>query len=210
MTTLPTATELADRVWTYRLKIDAFSQLRAGVPVEVLRPESLTDREGDAAFARGVLRDLDRLDDATLAEDDRLTAGFLRFLMDAWAGAPEHHWNGFSVAPYSSFFLGYALQNVFGGYDFTSAEDGERYLSLVRDYRDLVRELGTKLDGQVERGILVPRPALPGVRESLTRYRAAAGGLLGVDLARLSALPSSGSSLRDAVDRLVQDEVLPA
>ena len=210
MTSLPTATELADRVWTYRLRTDAFSQLRAGVPVERLRPESLADREADAAFAREVLRDLGRLDDAAMSEDDRLTAGFLRFLMDSWAAAPQHHWHGFSVAPYSSFFLSYALQHVFGGFVFASPADGDRYVSLVGDYRDFVTELGTKLDGQVERGIRIPRPALSGVRESLTRNRAAAAGLLAVDPTRLSVLAREGSVLRETVERLVQQEVLPA
>lgn len=210
MTSSPTAAELAERVWQYRLDNDAFSRLRTDLPVERLRPESLADREADATFARGVLRDLDRLDEAAMVEDDRLTSGFLRFLMDSWAVAPQHHWNGFSVAPYSAFFLSYALQHVFGGFAFSSVGDGDRYLSLIGDYRNLVRELGAKLDGQVERGIRVPRPALAGVRESLARYRAAAGGLLAVDPARLSGLPGNGGSLREAVERLVSDEVLPA
>ena len=210
MTTNLTVGALADRAWQHRLDTDAFSRLRAGLPVERLRPESLADREDDAAFARALLRDLDRVDVATMTEDDRLTAGFLRFLMEGAVVGPEHHWHGFSVAPYSSFFLSYALQHVFGGFAFDTTADADRYVSLVGDYRDFVTELGVKLDGQVERGIRIPKPALAGVRESLTRNRAAAAGLLAVAPARLSALPREGSELRESVERLVQGEVLPA
>lgn len=202
--------EVAERVWQYRLDTDAFTRVKRGLPVERLRAESLADREDDARFATGVLADLDRLDEAQLPETDRLTVGFLRFLMDSWATAPAHHWHGFSVAPYSSFFLGYALQHVFGGFTFASDADADRYLSLVGDLRDFVRELGSKLDGQRERGILIPKAALPGVRESLTRYRGAAASLLALGPDRLARLPAGGVGLRERTDRLVQDEILPA
>lgn len=202
--------ELAERVWQYRLQNEAFTRLKRGLPVERLRPESIADRVQDARFAAGVLAELAAVDESALPEDDRLTVGFLRFLLEAWVAAPAHHWHGFSVAPYSSFFLGYALQHVFGGYAFTCSDDADRYLSLVGDYRDFVRELGAKLDGQRDRGILIPRPALPGVRESLTRYRAAAQALLAVGPERLSPLPGDGLGVRERTDRLVQDEILPA
>lgn len=206
----PTVARLAERVWQYRLDHEAFVRLRRGLPVEHLRSESIDDRDADARFALAVLGELDAVDEAQLTEQDRLTVGFLRFLMQMWADAPRHHWHGFSVAPYSSFFLGYALQHVFGGFTFGAAQDAERYLSLAADYRDFVRELGTKLDGQRERGILVPRPALPGVRESLSRHRSAAAALLAVSPERASALPGSGSALRESTDRLVREEILPA
>lgn len=202
--------EVAERVWQYRLETDAFTRLKRGLPVERLRAESITDREADARFATGVLSDLDALDETLLPEGDRLTVGFLRFLLENWAGAPEHHWHGFSVAPYSSFFLGYALQHVFGGFAFAADADGDRYLSLVGDYRDFVRELGLKLDGQRERGILIPKAALPGVRESLTRYRGATAALLAVTPERLAQLPAGGLGLRERTERLVQEEILPA
>ncbi len=202
---------ITKRVWTYRLDNEPFYRLKRGLPVERLRTGSIAGVAEDAAFARDVLTRLATVDDAVLPEHHRLTVGFLRFLLQTWADAPQHHWHSFGVAPYSSFFLGYAPQHVFGGHAFTTGQDVDRYLSLVADYRDCVSELGAKLDGQRERGILVPRPALPGVRGSLERYRAAAGPLLTVGEDRLTHISSADvARLRTGTDLLLAQEVLPA
>ena len=207
----PAVAALADRVWQYRLAHEAFTRVRRGLLVEHLRAESLTDKEADAAFARGVLGELTSLDEGALVEDDRLTVGFLKFLLQGWADAPRHHWHSFSVAPYSSYFLGYSLQHVFGAFSFSTGEDVDRYLSLVNDYRSYLAEAGVKLDGQRERGILIPKPALPGIRTSLTRYRSAAGSLLTPAGDRTGTLsPLDVGRLREGTDRLLSEAVLPA
>lgn len=199
-----TVAELAQEVWQHRLQTQAFVRVKRGLPVEHLRPESLADREVDAALAARILAELDQLDPGGMARDDVTTVGFLRFLLQSWVDAPKHHWHGFSVTPYSSFFLGYAMQHVFGTHGFEGAVDVERYLSLLEDYRCFVVEMGTKLAGQRERGILLPKPAIPGVRESLTRHRTAAGSLLRVGDDRLSQLdPASSARLRSGIDAAV-------
>jgi uncharacterized protein (DUF885 family) len=71
----------------------------------------------------------------------------------------------------------------------------------VSDLRDQVRELRARLERQREAGVLVPAPALPGVRESLARTRAAAAAILPA---------KAPAAVRDYVESLVEREVLPA
>jgi uncharacterized protein (DUF885 family) len=203
--------EVARTVWEHRLSREPYLRVRRGLPVEHLPAGSAAEADEQAAFARRMLAALDAVDAGTTSSDDLVTAGFLRFLLDGWTRGPELRWHAFSCAPYSSFFLSFAVRDVFGGFRFAGPADVDRYLSLLDDYRAFVAELGTTLVGQRERGILLPRPAVPGVRETLARYREAAPAVLSVGDERLSGLSGAEAArLRASVDRLVGGEVVPA
>jgi uncharacterized protein (DUF885 family) len=89
--------------------------------------------------------------------------------------------------------------------------DAERYLSLAADYRLLTAEIGTKLAMQRRLGILVPRPALPGVILTLGRHRDAARRLLPVSSERLAALgPAARSRFQTRLTALTETEIIPA
>ena len=185
---------LADRVFARRLEDHWYLRLRRGLPVERLRVESEQTWADDARYARAVLAELRDVEPTD--EDDRLTAGYLDHLLGGWVTRMEHPLLGFTVTPYQSLFLGQALRQVFP----THQGSGSTYLSLVGDLRDQLGEMGARLDRQRQAGILVPRPALPGLRESLRRTKAAAAAVL----------PSSApSDVRDKVEQLVTREVLP-
>jgi uncharacterized protein (DUF885 family) len=186
---------LADKVFAYRIQESWYLQLRRGLAVEHLRTESDASMLKDARFAEQVLAELRTAEPAN--EDDRLTAGYLEFLLTMQVEAAKKPLLGFTVTPYQSFFAGMALQQLFPS--FTGPD--QTYVSLVADYRDMVRELAARLDRQREAGILLPRPALAGTRESLTRTRGAAAAVL----------PGSApAAVREQVEALVADEVLPA
>lgn len=203
--------DVARQVWEHRLAREPYLRVRRGLPVEQLPSGSAAETEREAGFALRMLASLDAVDPAQASADDLATAGFLRFLLEGWARAPELHWHGFSCTPYSSFFLSFAVRDVFGGARFEQSADVDRYLSLLADYRTFVAELGTKLVGQRARGILLPGPAVPGVQETLRRHRDAAPAVLGVRDERLTALPSAEAGrLRDTAGRVVADEVVPA
>jgi uncharacterized protein (DUF885 family) len=109
----------------------------------------------------------------------------------------RHPLLGFTVTPYTSFFLGMPLQQVFPHHTGPAAG----YLSLASDYCDQVRELRARLIRQRQAAILIPAAALPGVRESLGRTRAAAA----------SVLPTAApTDVKDRVEQLVTNELLPA
>jgi uncharacterized protein (DUF885 family) len=185
--------ELADRVFTRRLDEEWYLRLRRGLAVERLRIESEETWAEDAQFAKTILAELHTC--APANEDDRLTTGYLEHLLRGWVERMEHPLLGFTVTPYQSFLLARALQHIFPGHQ----GSGSNYVSLVVDVRDQIGEMATRLERQRSAGILIPRAALPGVRESLTRMRTAAA----------TVLPASApSDVRDDVERLVANEVL--
>lgn len=186
---------LADRVFAYRLEHDWYLRLRRGLPVEHLRVESDETWAQDARFAETVLIELRAA--APGDEEDRLTAGFLEHLLDSWVVRTQHPLLGFSVTPYMFMFLfGMPLQRVFPHHQGNAAG----YLSLVGDYTEQLHQVRSRLLRQREAGVLVPSAALPGLRESLKRSRTAAASVLPV---------SAPAPVRDQVERLVADELLP-
>lgn len=195
--------DLADDVWTYRLEREPFLRLRRDLPVTRLPTESLADREHDAAFAASALSRLDECDQG----DDPATAGFLRWLLTTWVDRVRFHWLDFTVTPYASFGLSVYLQQVFLPFRFDNTDDCDRFTSLVADYRDLIAEIGDKLRTQRAMGVLLPRPAVPGARESMARQRDAAARTLTGSGERAEQL-EPGAARR--VQQLVNDEVLPA
>jgi uncharacterized protein (DUF885 family) len=186
---------LADKVFEYKIDESWYLQLRRGRPVERMRVESDESTAKDARFAEQVLAELRATE--PVDEDDRLTAGYLEFTLSGQVAAAKTPLLGFTVTPYQSFFVGMSLQQLFPAFPGPDAT----YLSLVGDFRDQVVELRARLARQREAGILVPRPALAGMRDSLTRTRGAAGALLPA---------SAPSAVRQRVVALVEGEVLPA
>lgn len=188
---------LADRVFARSLDMSWHVRAMRGLPIESIRVEAPEAWAEDAAFARGVLAELDALPTPDLSEDDRLTVGFLRHVLAGWVERGSGSLLGFQVTPYSSYGLGLALRLVFTGFQGSPST----YLSLVADQRDQVTAYRTRLLAQRDGGILIPAPALHGTRESLRRVRDASAAVL----------PGSApGEVGERVTALVQDELVPA
>lgn len=190
---------IADRVFAYTCEIDWYQRTRLGLPVERMRVDNDQSRREDAAFAVSVRDELHEIlgQSEELTEDDLLTAGFLEHLLDGWIEQAESGLLGFTVTPYMSWQLGLALQVAFPGF----TGDPATYLTLVADQRDQMVENSDRLRRQREGGIMLPAPAVPGVREAMRRLRDASA----------SAIPASApDQVRDRVIALVEGELLPA
>ena len=186
---------LADRVSAYRLEIDWYTRSRLALPIETLRVENEATAKQDVAFARQVLAELRAVPDVT--GDDLLTAGFLEHVLGGWVSREDLQLQGFTCTPYMSFSLGLALQTVFPSF----TGPAETYLRLVADVRDQVLEHRSRLVRQREAGILIPAPALAGVRESLSRLRTASA----------AALPASApAAVSERAKALVDAELVTA
>lgn len=195
---------LADRVYTDLFEAEPYIRARNGLPVERLRLGSEENWRADATVARGILTEIDVAD--PVDDDDRLTAGFLRHVL---GGVDErvtaHEDLGFTVTPYQTYQLKLALGYVFSGYSGTAAVYGD----LLADYRDSVHVLRDRLVRQRELGILVPRPALDGVRSSLARTRDSALAVLRssapAELAQASVIDEVGAAFEALLDHLGDD-----
>ena len=200
-----------DQVWEHKLKRDPLMAGRVGRKVESLSGWNLDVLEEDASFAGRVLAELDDLDADALSEQEALTASFIRWSVELALDAPKHYWHDFPVTPYNGGMrFMHAAQLVLVPHTFDQPSDLDRYTNLVSDYRRLVGDLAEKIRGQVQRGIVLPRPALAGARATVTQLRDSASGLLIPAPERVAHLGGASTGFLEKVTRLVSDEVIGA
>lgn len=202
---------LADELWAYLRSTQPHSAQGAGERVERIPRGSLSEAEQATALGRKLSRELDDVDPGRLSVSDTATAAVVRELAGQLAAAEEDHWWSFPVAPYQIYRWSMLGHQVFRPFTFTSADDTERYLSLAADVAGLIRAARARLVGQAERGIGLPRPALPGFRTAMSAQRSATQDFLRVDENRVAGLdPAARGALLDGVARIVDRELLPA
>lgn len=204
-------TALADELWAHLRDTQPHSAQGAGEPVTRIPRGSLAEAEQATALGRKLLRDLADVDTSRLSASDTATATVVRELAGQLATADEDHWWTFPVAPYQIYRWSMLGHQVFQPFTFTCAADADRYLALAADVAGLVRAAKARLVGQAERGIGLPRPALPGFRTAMRGQRTAAAEFLRVEPSRVAGLaPAARGTLLDGVDRIVAGELLPA
>lgn len=202
---------LAERIWQHRVLREPYLQMRRGIPVRTIRPDTLANAEEDAAFAAGALSELRRAGAAVESHDDVLTVEFLREELTGMLAAPRLWWMQFGVTPYACSWLGIYLQSLFPTVSFSSPADADRYLALMLDYARLIESLRDKVLLQAQRGWHVPKPALPGVVATLQGLKVAAAHTFPVSFDRLVTLADAKRMhLADAVARMWRMEVEPA
>ncbi len=202
---------LADELWAHVRAVEPSVAVSLGDPVDRLPHGTLAEAEQDAALGRGLLRRLSGIGHDGLSPDDTATVAMIREVALQKARADEDHWFAFPVAPYQTYQWSVYGQQVFRPFAFTAGHDVSRYLALAADFVGLVKAAGAKLVAQADRGITLPRPALPGFRSTMQAHRAAAEGFLQVGDDRVAGLGAAArGTLRDGVERLVADELLPA
>lgn len=141
-----------------------------GLPVSRIVPESESGNESAAAFYRGALESLNGIDAGTLDGVDRTSFLVLRSLIERYLAESSYYWYTSPVTPYRS--MGFSLRVVFQSFDVRTEEARERYFSVVRDVAACARAAREKLSGQLRRGIVLPKRAMPQI---LALHRDAAG-----------------------------------
>ncbi|WP_290057662.1 DUF885 domain-containing protein [Amycolatopsis solani] len=198
--------EPADELWAHLRRTQPQFALHAGEPVTQLPRGTHEEASEAAALGRRLLAGL-----GSDAGADSSTAAVVRELAGTLAGGDEDYWWSFPVAPYQSFGWTLFGRQVFRPFTFTTGDDARRYLSLAADFTHAVNAARTKLAGQAERGIRLPRAALPGFRTAVRAHRSAASEFLRPAESRLAGLGTAArGALVDGVDRLIAGELLPA
>jgi uncharacterized protein (DUF885 family) len=201
---------IIDEVWEHRLDRDVYLQLRHGVPVTRIPGISLEEAEEEAAFGNKILGELGGIESSDLSHEESLTLEFIQDGMRRRLEAVDYYWLFFPITPYSSHFsLGVYLQVLFKTFRFESNEDAYRYLGLAGDYAKIIRQMQEKLLEQTQRNLLLPRPALAGIVQTLRGLQASSAAL-SVESERTEVLDGQTvSALRDGVETLLETEVVP-
>ena len=151
---------LADRIWAATVEDSTYLRLQEGLPIN--RFEDLTleqyhkDQERNARFRT----ELQAIDSNQLSGDDLITYEILALQLEDNGANDDDFWLSFDVtaylAPYNFQFARQALATR----QITDPDSAEQYLALVGELADMIDHLVTKVKGQVERGIFLPKPAL--------------------------------------------------
>ncbi|HTU70487.1 MAG TPA: DUF885 domain-containing protein [Candidatus Baltobacteraceae bacterium] len=156
----------------------AFYRSGQGLAVSRIAPVTEEGNEEAAAFCRRFLTQLDELDGSALEGQERLSLAVLRSAIERREAASRYYWYEPCVTPYRS-FIG-TFRSIFRAFDVESDEARTRYLAVIRDVGLYARAVRAKVAGQVERGIVLPRRAIPPI---VALHRAA------VDAVRSPFLP---------------------
>jgi uncharacterized protein (DUF885 family) len=169
-----------------------------GMPISGIAPETEALNEEAAAWCRAMLARLGAIDALALGDQDRLSLGVLRHAVERRLEATQHYWHVISVTPYRCFPS--AFQLIFRGLAVDGEEARTRYFAVLRDVGAYARAAKAKLEGQVRRGIVLPRRVLPPI---VATHRAA------MSIENSPFLPKRGNA-PDGTAEMLREHVVPA
>jgi uncharacterized protein (DUF885 family) len=202
---------LADELLEHWRATNVQVRFQSNLPVTQIEDFTFDQAQKDADYYRAALPRLKAIDLSGLPEDRWVLARLLEHTYEQGSHAAEDYWLTFVVTPYSGAMSVLGIQRVLAGQKFETADDLQRYLKLVDEYAAMIDQMAAKTREQAERGIRVPKPAIPGVRTSLSGLRGGVVAALDVAPTRTSALvPADVASFRSSLNQKFQQGVLPA
>lgn len=195
--------------WQYRLDHEPALRLQEGLPVENLPEISQESLRQETAAYRAFLERLARIDSASLKHEDWLTWAVLEWELKQEVELADHLALISAVTPYTTPLPG--LHEVYTRHTFSSREDLDRYLRLLRQYPRYISQIQAWTEWQRTKGFLIPKET---VDQMVPMFRAfaqpAEKSLFAVAPDRLSRLPKESEAFRAQVAKIVQEEVNPA
>ena len=202
----------ADRYWQRELQTDYNLRSQLGLPVETILPVSEAAAADDAAFAQSVLDALAKVDAGSLDHDRWLTYRTLSFLASNDVAARKYFWLAQQATPYAGGAQLGAISALLTTFRFEAAADATRYVSLLHQYAAFVRSQRAFLEGQHQRGIVLPDVESSAAEAVFRGYAdPAQSDALVPDDARLHALtPDAAAALKQQAALAVSGELVPA
>ncbi len=204
--------QLAERYWQHELLTDYSLRSQLGLPIETIRPVSVETAASDATFSQGILDGLKSVDAGALDHDRWLTYRTLSFLANNDVAAQKYFWLRQQATPYAGGLQLSTLAALLTSFQFAGNADAQRYLSLLRQYAAFVRSLQTLLQGQHERGIILPNVESDAAEAVFRGYAdPVQSGALVPAASRLDRLSAADrTALAQQAAAIVSAEVVPA
>jgi uncharacterized protein (DUF885 family) len=203
---------ILDASWQSRLEDNLSARIHLGMPVTHLPDVSEAGAKKEAAVARRTLERLERIDRTALSHEDWLSLEIAEWECRQTVALQDFFWQmpqfTASSLPLRGIHTDLALLPL------RNRADLDGYLSLVRQYPALVRELRKNLDTGRAKGILVPK-AMVDIVEPMIRgaIRKPEESPLWVAEERLAGLKKDGvdvAAFQAELRRLLTAEVNPA
>jgi uncharacterized protein (DUF885 family) len=202
-------TELIDEIGEAhrQLELDEYLwlQVKHGVETTRLPDVGVAHAEQRSRDAAELLERLAGLDEAELDSGEWVTLESLRWDLGMIAEEARHYWQWFRITPYTLNW--YGVHMLFQSLEISAPADAERYLDLARQYAVFVDDLRAKLEGQEQRGIVLPRDEIALILPSWRRLVESPGDVFpALDDPPLEA----PETFPEELSRIVEAEVQPA
>lgn len=201
--------DLADEIWADTLENSTYLRLQEGLPIEKFEDLTLENHHENLAKAAAWQKTLSLIDSTALSGDDLITYEILDFELAPAGVNDDDYWLQFDITAYVGPYLFRFTQQALAIHRFPDAAAADHYLNLANEYADMIDQLVVKTEGQVERGVYLPKPALESTRATWAGIRETAPQQLSVSEGRLAALTGEErQAFSAALDRIIQDRVL--
>ena len=201
--------ELADDVWAYNLSKSTYLRLQEGVPIEQLEDLTLEEHRENRMKTAEFRERLLTIHASGLGGDDLVTYEILEVELDDLGATDDDYWLRIDITPYVGPYVFQFCQQALAAQKITDRASADHYLKLANELADVIDQLTAKVHGQVERGIYLPKPAIPGTRATWQGIAAALPEAIRVDESRLSALSETDrDALREGIEEIVETRIV--
>jgi len=159
---------IADEYWERTLTHNFYERFRSGAPINDLPDLSEENAKSDAAFATHILAELQKVKPDDLTHQDLLTLKILRWQANLEKGFAKYYWLDIEITPQSSIIP--VVQRVLEDQLFHDQADLDHYIRLLEQYPALISRTRKILEGQLQRGIVLPKDGIPGAKSFLSSY----------------------------------------
>jgi uncharacterized protein (DUF885 family) len=202
---------LSDEIWQDNLDSQVYVRLRNGLPLAAVPQGTYEEAAADAEKAGRWLSQLQDIDQNGLSHEEQLTAQVIEFMLTSTLAAEKFYWLNFGVTPYNGGFAVTFLNQAMSILPLATPEERLHYLEMLRQYANAVKMALAKLEGQAERGIRVPKDALPGVQATWEGIVKTVRPALQPAGARVESLTvEEQQAIEIAAAGIIDDEILPA
>ncbi len=179
---------LADDIWSRTLEQSTYYRLMDGLPIERFEDLTLEQYHRDQAATASFRQQLAAIDPVALTGDDLITWEILDFQLKDDGANDDDFWLSFDITAYRAPYNFRFAQQALAAQSITDQAGADHYLALVGELADMIDHLITKVEGQTERGIYLPRPALPSTRATWDGFKASLPTTIAVTDERLQSL----------------------
>jgi uncharacterized protein (DUF885 family) len=199
---------LADDVWASYLQNNTYYRLQEGLSIDKFEDLTLEQYHQDQQARTQFRTRLFELDASMLADDDLITYEILDFHLQDNGANDDDFWLNFDITPYQGpYYFQFALQAL-AAKKIEDVSGITNYLMLVGEFADMIDHLLIKIEGQVERGIYLPKAAIPSARATWEGLKSVVPVSLQVSDERLSALSEEQkATFHKALNALIANRV---
>ena len=200
--------KLADDIWADLLENSTYLRMQEGLPVERFEDRTLAQHHDNLARTAEFRAQLNTIDGTQLTGDDLITYEILAFELADTGANDDDYWLNFDITPYAGPYAFQFAQQALAAQQIADAVGADHYLKLVGEMADVIDQLTAQVAGQVERGIYLPKPALPSTRATWEGLKAALPAGIQVADDRLQALTEEErTAFKESLEQLIETRV---